>query len=120
MNQADEELNTLVLNKESAWCKNLALGIYIHVPFCSTTCDFCAFYQEKPNKNGIESYFRGLRDEFDLFSLNREISTVFIGGGTPGLLKAEQLNELCSLVSLHRSKSRCRMEHRTRSFGNYS
>ena len=101
MNQADEELNTLVLNKELDGRKNLALGIYIHVPFCSTTCDFCAFYQEKPSKNGIESYFRGLRDEFDRFSPNREISTVFIGGGTPGLLKAEQLDELCSLVSSH-------------------
>ena len=99
MNQADEELNTLVLNKELDGRKNLALGIYIHVPFCSTTCDFCAFYQEKPRKNGIESYFRGLREEFVRFSPNREISTVFIGGGTPGLLKAEQLDELSSLVS---------------------
>ena len=99
MNQADEELNTLVLNKELDGRKNLALGIYIHVPFCSTTCDFCAFYQEKPSKNGIESYFRGLREEFVRFSPNREISTVFIGGGTPGLLKAEQLDELSSLVS---------------------
>jgi oxygen-independent coproporphyrinogen-3 oxidase len=99
MNQADEELNTLVLNKELDGRKNLALGIYIHVPFCSTTCDFCAFYQEKPSKNGIESYFRGLKDEFDRFSPNREISTVFIGGGTPGLLKADQLKELCSLVA---------------------
>jgi len=101
MNQADEELNTLVLNKELNRRKYLALGIYIHVPFCSTTCDFCAFYQEKPSKNGIESYFRGLRDEFDRFSPNREVSTLFIGGGTPGLLKADQLNELCSLVSSH-------------------
>ena len=99
MNQADEELNTLVLNKELDGRKNLALGIYIHVPFCSTTCDFCAFYQEKPSKNGIDSYFRGLRDEFDRFSPNREVSTIFIGGGTPGLLKADQLHELCSLVS---------------------
>ncbi len=101
MNQADEELSTLVLNKELDGRKNLALGIYIHVPFCSTTCDFCAFYQEKPSKNGIESYFRGLRNEFDRFSPKREVSTIFIGGGTPGLLKAEQLDELCSLISSH-------------------
>jgi oxygen-independent coproporphyrinogen-3 oxidase len=99
MNQADNKLDTLVLNKETDGRKNLALGIYIHVPFCSTTCDFCAFYQEKPSKNGIESYFIGLRDEFDRFSPNQEISTVFIGGGTPGLLKADQLYELCSLVA---------------------
>jgi oxygen-independent coproporphyrinogen-3 oxidase len=99
MNQKDDELNTLVLNKELDGCKNLALGIYIHVPFCSTTCDFCAFYQEKPSKNGIDSYFRGLRDEFERFSPNREVFTIFIGGGTPGLLKAHQLDELCSMVA---------------------
>ena len=99
MNQADEELNTLVLNKETDGRKNLALGIYIHVPFCSTTCDFCAFYQEKPSKNAIESYFNGLRNEFERFQPTHPISTIFIGGGTPGLLKAYQLKELCSLVS---------------------
>jgi oxygen-independent coproporphyrinogen-3 oxidase len=99
MNQADNKLDTLVLNKETDGRKNLALGIYIHVPFCSTTCDFCAFYQEKPSKNGIDSYFIGLRDEFDRFPPDRPLSTLFIGGGTPGLLKADQLKELCSLVS---------------------
>ncbi len=99
MNQADEELDTSVLNKEFAGRKNLALGMYVHVPFCSTTCDFCAFYQEKPSKNRIESFFRGLRNEFKRFPPDRPISTVFIGGGTPGLLKPEQLNELCHLVS---------------------
>jgi len=99
MNQADGELNNLVLINELDGRKNLVLGIYIHVPFCSTTCDFCAFYQEKPSKIGIESYFCGLRNEFDRFLPNREISTVFTGGGTPGLLKADQLKELCSLVS---------------------
>ena len=36
MNQADEELDTSVLNKEFAGRKNLALGMYVHVPFCST------------------------------------------------------------------------------------
>ena len=34
-----------------------ALGLYVHVPFCSTTCDFCAFYQERPSKKGFEDYF---------------------------------------------------------------
>lgn len=99
MNQADEDLNTLVLNKELVGRKNLALGMYIHVPFCSTTCDFCAFYQEKPSKNGIESYFLGLGYEFERFPPHKSFSTIFIGGGTPGVLKPEQLDKLCSLIS---------------------
>ena len=75
-----------------------ALGLYAHVPFCSTTCDFCAFYQERPSKNGIEAFFLGLEGEFERFPGGRDFSTVFIGGGTPGLLSAAQLDHLCGLV----------------------
>ena len=75
-----------------------ALGLYAHVPFCSTTCDFCAFYQERPSKKGIEEFFLGLEGEFERFPGGRDFSTVFIGGGTPGLLSAAQLDHLCGLV----------------------
>jgi len=76
-----------------------ALGLYAHVPFCSTTCDFCAFYQERPSKKGIEEFFLGLELEFERFPGGRDFSTVFIGGGTPGLLSSNQLQGLCRLVS---------------------
>ena len=99
MNQADEELNTLVLNKELGGRKKLALGLYVHVPFCSTTCDFCAFYQEKPSKKGMDAYFTGLRDEISRFSPDRPPSTIFFGGGTPGLLQPDQLDLLCGLIN---------------------
>jgi oxygen-independent coproporphyrinogen-3 oxidase len=99
MNQADEELNTLVLNKELGGRKYLALGLYVHVPFCSTTCDFCAFYQEKPSKKGMDAYFAGLRYEICRFPPDRPLSTVFFGGGTPGLLQPDQLDQLCGLVN---------------------
>jgi len=99
MNQADEELNTLVLNKELNRRKYLALGLYVHVPFCSTTCDFCAFYQEKPSKKGMDAYFAGLRDEISSFPPDRPLSTIFFGGGTPGLLQANQLDQLCGLIN---------------------
>ena len=75
-----------------------ALGLYAHVPFCSTTCDFCAFYQERPSKKGIEEFFLGLEGEFERFPGGRDFSTVFIGGGTPGLLSVAQLDHLCGLV----------------------
>jgi len=88
-----------VLNKELGGRKKLALGLYVHVPFCSTTCDFCAFYQEKPSKKGIDAYFTGLRDEISRFPPDRPLSTVFFGGGTPGLLQPDQLDQLCGLVN---------------------
>ena len=99
MSQAKEEVNKLLVDKVCPGRKNLALGLYLHVPFCSTTCDFCAFYQEKPSKKGISDYFSGLRLEFDRFYPDRALSTIFIGGGTPGLLSADQLSQLCTMIS---------------------
>jgi oxygen-independent coproporphyrinogen-3 oxidase len=98
VSQTKEEVNKLLVDKVCPGRKNLALGLYLHVPFCSTTCDFCAFYQEKPSKKGISDYFSGLKLEFERFSPDRPLSTIFIGGGTPGLLSADQLFELCTMI----------------------
>lgn len=67
-------------------------GLYVHVPFCASTCDFCAFYQEKPRKAQIEEYLAGIATELALYTQEGplDIDTVFFGGGTPGLLTAEQ------------------------------
>jgi oxygen-independent coproporphyrinogen-3 oxidase len=75
-----------------------SLGLYVHVPFCSSTCDFCAFYQEKPRKNSIKSYIIWLRREFMRIVPPRSVETIFIGGGTPGVLSPDQLSELCEIV----------------------
>ena len=75
-----------------------SLGMYVHVPFCSTTCDFCAFYQERPSKKGFELFFSGLKREMDHFSPPHSFSTVFIGGGTPGLLGPEQIVRLGEII----------------------
>ncbi len=76
-----------------------ALGLYVHVPFCSTTCDFCAFYQERPSKKGFEDYFFALERDFKDHSTDKKFSTVFVGGGTPGLLSAEHISKLCQLIN---------------------
>jgi oxygen-independent coproporphyrinogen-3 oxidase len=75
-----------------------SLGMYVHVPFCSTTCDFCAFYQERPSKKGFDLFFSGLKREMDHFSPPHSFSTVFIGGGTPGLLGPEQIVRLGEII----------------------
>ena len=98
MSQTKKEVNNLLVDKVCPGRKNLALGLYLHVPFCSTTCDFCAFYQEKPSKKGISDYFSGLKLEFERFFPDRPLSTIFMGGGTPGLLSADQLSELCKMI----------------------
>lgn len=74
------------------------LGLYLHVPFCASTCDFCAFYQTTPTAKLVESFLAGIRREAELVSWTRPVTTVFWGGGTPGLLAADDLRRLGALV----------------------
>jgi len=70
------------------------LGVYTHVPFCASTCDFCAFYQKQPNREEIKRYLQGIQTESDLFLKNIPVDTIFWGGGTPGLLMPKDLDAL--------------------------
>ncbi len=74
------------------------LGLYVHVPFCASTCDFCAFYQTKPTSAAIRGFLAGVEREADLVSWPRPVTTVFWGGGTPGLLSARDLARLGEIV----------------------
>lgn len=70
------------------------LGLYVHVPFCASTCDFCAFYQTAPTRERVVGYLEDVARELALVSWRRPVDTVFWGGGTPGLLAPEDLQSL--------------------------
>ena len=78
-----------------------ALGLYCHVPFCASTCDFCAFYQEKPRRDDLDRYLEGMELEFEKLPGDRVVDTVFWGGGTPGLLMAKDLERLGQSMLKH-------------------
>lgn len=78
-----------------------ALGLYCHVPFCGSTCDFCAFYQEKPHRKDLDRYLEGMELEFGRLPEDRVVDTVFWGGGTPGLLMAKDLKRLGQSMLKH-------------------
>ncbi|MEO6002644.1 MAG: radical SAM family heme chaperone HemW [Opitutus sp.] len=74
------------------------VGVYVHVPFCASTCDFCAFYQTKPTAALVKGFLKGVADEAELVPWSRPVSTVFWGGGTPGLLAPDHLAQLADIV----------------------
>lgn len=74
------------------------LGLYVHVPFCASTCDFCAFYQTTPTADGVQQFLKGVEREADSVSWPRPVTTMFWGGGTPGLLAPRDLGRLAELV----------------------
>ena len=74
------------------------LGLYVHVPFCASTCDFCAFYQTKPTAERVQQFLQTVAREAELVAEARPVSTVFWGGGTPGLLAPCDLARLAEIV----------------------
>ena len=74
------------------------LGVYVHVPFCASTCDFCAFYQTAPTANGVDLFIKSIADEAALINWRSPITTVFWGGGTPGLLAPSDIRRLGGIV----------------------
>lgn len=78
--------------QEKVQRKKNNLGIYVHVPFCGSVCDFCAFYQEKPHRSELEKYLEGIKKELELrVPRGVPLETMFWGGGTPGLLPAKDI-----------------------------
>ena len=71
-----------------------ATGLYVHVPCCARTCDYCAFYQSAPDASAVRAYLDGIERECDLLVWPDWIETVFWGGGTPGLLAPRDLIRL--------------------------
>ncbi|MEY4941319.1 MAG: hypothetical protein RIQ93_3054 [Verrucomicrobiota bacterium] len=74
------------------------LGLYVHVPFCASTCDFCAFYQTKPTAASVQQFLTNVAREAELVTWARPVTTVFWGGGTPGMLAADDLASLAEIV----------------------
>lgn len=70
-------------------------GIYIHIPFCFTQCGYCDFFKTT-KLDKIEPFVESLLTEISLRApeFNHKISTLYIGGGTPSLLKRDVYEKL--------------------------
>jgi oxygen-independent coproporphyrinogen-3 oxidase len=64
------------------------LGVYLHVPFCRSRCDYCAFATWTDRHHLTERYLAAVRRDIEqAFSIEqRPVETVFVGGGTPSLV----------------------------------
>jgi putative oxygen-independent coproporphyrinogen III oxidase len=69
------------------------LGAYLHVPFCTRRCDYCAFATWDDRPHLLDDYVAGLRREVAgaVEAGLRPATSVFLGGGTPSLLTPGQL-----------------------------
>jgi coproporphyrinogen III oxidase-like Fe-S oxidoreductase len=69
-------------------------GIYIHVPFCRMFCAFCPFYKVQYEENLKKRYLEALKKEIRLSGLDGKARWLYIGGGTPNLLNADEVKDV--------------------------
>jgi oxygen-independent coproporphyrinogen-3 oxidase len=79
-------------------------GVYLHVPFCASRCGYCDFNTYTPTESGLDrsDYVTAALAEIDLarrvLPAAGPVRTVFVGGGTPTLLPADDLIRLLDAV----------------------
>ena len=74
-------------------------GLYIHIPFCASRCIYCGFYSTTLAKEQ-GAYVDALCHEMALRkNETRELSTVYLGGGTPSLLSPDNLRKIFRNIS---------------------
>jgi oxygen-independent coproporphyrinogen-3 oxidase len=79
--------------------------LYIHVPFCRKKCHYCAFVSAIPENSELTEYPELLSRELHFYkSKARPLESIYFGGGTPSLLKPEQvaglMREIADLTPL--------------------
>ncbi len=78
------------------------LSIYLHIPFCTTKCTYCAFNTYTNLETLLPAFVDALIREINIVGRSSpytRISTIFFGGGTPSLLTPDQFSAL--LEALH-------------------
>ena len=76
------------------------LELYIHIPFCVQKCQYCDFLSGPSDQETRDRYIKALRAEIQAVQGVEayEIVSVFIGGGTPSVLKAEAIASIMETI----------------------
>ncbi len=82
-------------------------SVYIHIPFCSHICTYCAFTKFFYNKEMVHDYLKGLRKEINERYQGETLKTLYIGGGTPSSLTISELKELFDIIKIFKLDTNC-------------
>ena len=90
------------------------VSLYVGIPFCPTRCAYCSFVSKTIGKNTdlmtpyLEALHKELRTTGELMATSgKTVRTIYIGGGTPTTLTAEQMNDLLVCIRESFDLSRC-------------
>ncbi len=111
LNPQKASLATSVANAERRITKKVdpnSCSLYISIPFCPTRCAYCSFVSYTTPRllsmigDYLDALVLDLEETFDnIKRLNMNISTIYIGGGTPTTLNTNQLERLFKIIHEH-------------------
>ncbi|MBQ8994733.1 MAG: radical SAM family heme chaperone HemW [Oscillospiraceae bacterium] len=75
-------------------------GIYIHIPFCVRKCPYCDFYSVAVEDELRKRFLSALKNEILSFG-PVDADTIYLGGGTPSLLKPQEISDILEILRSH-------------------
>ncbi len=90
------------ITAESFKLRAMPLALYIHMPWCVKKCPYCDFNShhargELPFEDYIHALISDFHESFP--QLSRPLKSIFIGGGTPSLFKANHIRHLLDSIA---------------------
>jgi len=76
-------------------------SLYVHIPFCIRRCIYCDFVSGVYDSKKAEEYLDALKKEILYIPPDTQISSLYIGGGTPSVLSADALTDLIIYILNH-------------------
>ena len=95
-------LSNFISSKFYVSLAQVMAGIYIHIPFCKTRCNYCDFFSST-SMNKKTQYIEALCKELELrkdYLQGEEIQTIYFGGGTPSQFAKEDFEKIFNHISL--------------------
>ena len=86
-----------------------SLGLYLHIPFCRSKCDYCDFYSLAGREDRMDDYQKALLQQLQDTAPRAKklvVNSVYIGGGTPTWYGEKRLLELIAAIKKRFSLSK--------------
>ena len=83
-------------------CDNL--GLYVHIPFCKSICNFCPYCKVRYDEELCNKYIDALIKEIHMVGSQqegrKEVTSLYFGGGTPALA-VDRIKEIIDAINEH-------------------
>lgn len=75
-------------------------GLYIHIPFCASKCDYCDFYSFVPSQKETDSFFSAVLSSIEKWGAKLDCSfdSIYFGGGTPSYFGGKKISAIIKKI----------------------